>query len=259
MLHISSMESYRTLDPEKMIETSQKIIVQIDETFPDSGLSKVGHSFESLAKETIQNAVELKKPLWKIRIFSSALILFVLVWTVIIPFSLNLKQDVTSWAEFMEGTDAALHLMVILGGGLFFIASWEKRKKRHAALDSLAELRSIAHIIDMHQITKDPGLEHIKPLSDPNIPDTRTVRSDAQLALYLDFSSDMLSIVGKLASIYAEHLHDRSVLDAVNEIESLTNGLCAKLWQKIMIINHMADSHADAKAEQIPEMEQGHG
>lgn len=239
------MSTYRTLDFTKLTETSEKIITQIETTFPGSGLAAVAKSFGNLAHDTILHASELQRPYWKIRIGSFLLILFVLAWTVIIPFTLNLNPDVSNWAEFMEGTDAALHLIVILGGGLFFIASWEKRKKRHAALDKLSELRSIAHIIDMHQITKDPGLEHIIPLPEGTV-DTRTVRSDAQLALYLDFSSDMLSIVGKLASLYAENLHDRAVLDAVNEIESLSNGLCAKLWQKIMIINQMADSHAVA-------------
>jgi len=243
------MSSYRTLDPRKLIDTSSKVVRQIDETFPGSGLASVAHSFKTLAQESISRAVDLKKPIWRTRIISSLLILAVLVWTVIVPFTLNLNQEVSNWAEFMEGTDAALHLIVILGGGLFFIASWEIRKKRHAALDALSELRSLAHIIDMHQITKDPGLEHITPLPD-GVEDTRTVRSDAQLALYLDFSSDMLSIVGKLASLYAENLHDRTVLDAVNEIESLTNGLCGKLWQKIMIINHLADSHAHALGQQ---------
>jgi hypothetical protein len=203
---------------------------------------RLTHSFEGLAKESISKARNLKVPIWKVRLISAVVIAFVLVWIVAVPLSLNLKDSVSSWSEFAEGTDAALHLLVILGGGIFFIASWEMRKKRNAALDALSELRSLAHIIDMHQITKDPGLAHIKDLPE-GVVDTRTVRTDAQLALYLDYSSDMLSIIGKLAALYAENLHDRTVLDAVNEIESLSNGLCGKLWQKIMIINQMAEAH----------------
>ncbi len=100
---------------------------------------------------------------------------------------------------------------------------------------------SSAHIIDMHQISKDPGTEHLEP-APPGQTDHRTVQSDDQLALYLDFSSDMLSLVGKLAAYYAQHLNDRTVLEAVNEIEILTNGISRKLWQKVMIINQIADS-----------------
>jgi len=242
------MPSYRSLDSTKLIATADKIIGQIEEIFPHSGLAGVANAFGELVRETIGKVHELERPLWRTRIFSGLLILIVVIWAVIIPFTLNLNNEVSNWAEFMEGTDAALHLLVILGGGLFFIASWETRKKRHSALDALSELRSLAHIIDMHQITKDPGLEHIIPVSE-GMEDHRTVKSDAQLALYLDFSSDMLSIVGKMASLYAKSLHDRTVLDAVNEIESLSNGLCSKLWQKIMIINHIADSHAHERKE----------
>lgn len=236
------MVTYRTLDPGRLTQTTEKIVAQIDETFPGSGLAAVAHSFREQAVESIEKAKGLRAPLWKIRCVSAFLILLSVIWVVIVPFFVNFQESVSSWTELAEGTDAALHLLVILGGGIFFIASWETRKKRDAALDALSELRSLAHIIDMHQITKDPGLEHIQDLPE-GVEDTRTVRSDAQLALYLDFSSDMLSIIGKLAALYAENLHDRVVLDAVNEIESLSNGLCAKLWQKIMIINQIAEAH----------------
>ena len=60
-----------------------------------------------------------------------------------------------------------------------------------------------------------------------------TVGSDARLVMYLDYSSDLLSIVGKLAAYYGQHLQDRVVLDAVNEIENLTTGLSGKIWQKL--------------------------
>lgn len=238
--------TYRALDPHHLRRTTTKIIDQIDETFPGSGLSGVGAAFRGLTDESLEKVNDLNTPIWRIRILSGILILITLLVVVVLPLTLTFQDSFTSWADFLEGTDAGFHLLAIIGGGIYFIASWERRVKRNLALDALSELRAMAHIIDMHQISKDPGLEHITPLPEGQV-DTRTVRSDAELALYLDFSSDMLSIVGKLASLYAKKLHDRDVLDAVNEIESLTNGLCGKLWQKIMIINHMAESHAIAK------------
>jgi hypothetical protein len=54
----------------------------------------------------------------------------------------------------------------------------------------------------------------------------------------------MLSAVGKLGAYHLQYYRDRAVLEAVNEIESLGNGLSRKLWQKIMVINHMAEVHA---------------
>ncbi|MFT6596826.1 MAG: hypothetical protein ACJAT3_002810, partial [Akkermansiaceae bacterium] len=58
--------------------------------------------------------------------------------------------------------------------------------------------------------------------------DRRTVRSDEERAYYLDYSGDLLSIVGKLAAYYAQNLQEWVVLDAVNEIETLTSTLSNK-------------------------------
>jgi hypothetical protein len=46
----------------------------------------------------------------------------------------------------------------------------------------------------------------------------------------------MLSLVSKLAALYVQRFDDYVVLQAVNEVESLTNGLSRKIWQKITIL-----------------------
>ena len=79
----------------------------------------------------------------------------------------------------------------------------------------------------------------------------KTVKTDSQLAIYLDFCSDMLSAIGKLGAYHLQYYRDHVVLDAVNEIESLSNGLSRKLWQKIMVINHMAEVHAREEQSKI--------
>jgi hypothetical protein len=47
----------------------------------------------------------------------------------------------------------------------------------------------------------------------------------------------MLSLVGKLAALYAQSTSDSVVLQSVNDIETLTNGISRKIWQKIMILD----------------------
>ena len=47
----------------------------------------------------------------------------------------------------------------------------------------------------------------------------------------------MLSLIGKVAALYAQRFNDPVALSAVDEIEDLTTGLSRKIWQKIMIIN----------------------
>ena len=47
-------------------------------------------------------------------------------------------------------------IVVFLGIAIFFLLTIETRLKRRRALAALHQLRSIAHVVDMHQLTKDP-------------------------------------------------------------------------------------------------------
>ena len=58
-----------------------------------------------------------------------------------------------------------------------------------------------------------------------------------ELTRYLDYCSEMLSLTGKLAAVYAQNLPDPVVIDAVYDIESLTTDLSQKIWQKITILD----------------------
>ena len=97
--------------------------------------------------------------------------------------------------------------------------------RRAHDLRALRELRSIAHIIDMHQLTKDPER------TDPDRPMTAR-----ELGRYLDYCSEMLSLTGKVAALYVQDFEDDVALQAVNEIEDLTTGLARKIWQKLSIV-----------------------
>ncbi len=56
----------------------------------------------------------------------------------------------------------------------------------------------------------------------------------------------MLSLIGKLAALYAQSIPDSVVMQAVNDIETLTNGLSRSIWQKIMILDD--DLHRNPSA-----------
>jgi hypothetical protein len=61
--------------------------------------------------------------------------------------------------------------------------------------------------------------------------------SPDDLSHYLDYCSDMLSLIGKLAALHVQKFDDPVALAAVNEVEALTTGLSAKIWQKIIVLN----------------------
>ncbi|MEI9932618.1 MAG: hypothetical protein WDM89_19310 [Rhizomicrobium sp.] len=117
----------------------------------------------------------------------------------------------------------------------------EVRLKRRRIQRALFELRSYAHVIDMRQLTKDPTVI-LNPgpatSSSPARPMTRF-----ELTRYLEYCAEMLSLIAKLAALYAGASGDSEVLASVNEVEQLTNNLGRKIWQKIMILGQL-DEHA---------------
>ena len=60
-----------------------------------------------------------------------------------------------------------------------------------------------------------------------------------ELSRYLNYCSELLSLVGKVASLHAQDLRDPVILAAVNDVESLTVGLSRKIWQKIAILDEI--------------------
>lgn len=53
---------------------------------------------------------------------------------------------------------------------------------------------------------------------------------------YLDFCSQLLSLVAKIAALAAQENDDAVVLDTVSEIETLTVGISRKIWQKLSLV-----------------------
>jgi len=135
----------------------------------------------------------------------------------------------------LQAVEAAANIVVLLGAALFFLISLETRLKRNRSLRDLHVFRSIAHVIDMHQLTKDPSSVLASECATASSPQRRM--SPFELTRYLDYCSEMLSLTSKLAAVYAQNLPDPVVIDAVNEIESLTTNLSQKVWQKITILD----------------------
>jgi len=106
------------------------------------------------------------------------------------------------------------------------------------------ELRALAHVIDMHQLTKDPEMVFRRHQATEVSP-THNMTA-LELNRYLDYCSEMLSIVSKIGALYVQSFPDSQALTAVDDIESLTNGLSRKIWQKIMILDRYLDREPTA-------------
>ena len=229
---------YRQLDDDRIIETLIRLRARITERFPSSSLRRVSEELLTVAKESASHIAYLAKPSWPIRATVAVAILVMLAGLVaaVAVSRVRLSLGVAGWPEFVQGIEAAINDVVFLGIAIFFLLTIETRLKRRRALRALHQLRSIAHVVDMHQLTKDPEQLMTQPPATASSPQRTMTR--IELGRYLDYCSEMLSVTSKIAALFVERFDDPVTLGAVNEIESLTAGLSRKIWQKIsMLLN----------------------
>jgi hypothetical protein len=229
--------SYRTLDADQIVKTLHTLERRISQRFPDSGLSKVCRELTGIAKDTHQRAGAIATPNTALRITIFVAIAAGLAGLVVIVLMLTQLIQLQMGNEvfgLFQGIDAAMNITVLVGAALFFAVSIEDRIKRRRSLRDLHVFRTLAHVIDMHQLTKDPSIILQPGLSTDASP--KRLMSRFELTRYLDYCSEMLSLTSKLAALYAQNLPDPVVIDAVNDIEELTSNLSRKIWQKITIL-----------------------
>jgi hypothetical protein len=231
---------YRQLDDDRIIETLGRLRDRISERFPTSSLSRVSEELLAIAHESASHVAYLAKPSWLIR--ASVGVAIAVMFAVLGTAALQVRftRGAAGWFEFLQGVEAAINDVVFLGIAIFFLVTIETRLKRRRALRALHQLRSIAHVVDMHQLTKDPE----QLLSNPPATASSPVRAmtRGELGRYLDYCSELLSVTSKIAALFVERFDDPVTLGAVNEIESLTAGLSRKIWQKISMLNGVAVS-----------------
>jgi hypothetical protein len=246
------------LRSERIVMSIELLIERIDYRLPGRGLGKTARLLRTLAGRAVSASQEVQRPNLSLRI-SVCLVIAAMVGVLIkIGFTyLHIEQTPDAFSV-LEGVDAAISTVVYLGLVVLFLFTLETRLKRRKVLAAVQEMRALAHVIDMHQFSKDPErLVHRElilpgPGSDVDAPATPPL-TPFLMGRYLDYCSEMLSLIGKVAALYAQNTQDAVVLAGVDEIETLTTGLSRKIWQKIMILDQVVveqqrqmDPHLDS-------------
>lgn len=224
---------YQSLDPVRILETLERLRDRIDARFPNYGIGRVCRELIDTARRTSEKAARLAAPNWPLRA-AVGLIIVVGVWAQFEAAELLHLEEVETNIGLLQSLEAAVNLLILFGGAAWFLLTLEERFKRQRALDALHQLRSMAHVIDMHQLTKDPTA-----LLQERAPPRQMTKFE--LTRYLDYCAEMLSLIGKLAALYADRMRDPVVIEAVTEIENLTTGLARKIWQKITLIGEIEE------------------
>jgi hypothetical protein len=227
---------YRELELAQVRETLETLYRRITERFPESGLSRVAAELCTIADETGPVIDRLTSPNWAVRVFVGLAVGLVLVLSgglLALVGSMSLGDD--GLGSVLQAIESAAQDLVFLGVAIYFLLTIEGRLKRRLALRDLRRLRAIVHIVDMHQLTKDP--EHLLAPAQRTASSPQWQFTRFELSRYLDYCTELLSLSSKLAALHAQCVNDPVVLDAVNDIEVLASNLSSKIWQKIVILD----------------------
>jgi hypothetical protein len=224
----------RTLRADLVIETIDRLERRIAARFPEAGLRRVCADLGAAARQLAAEAERLNKPQRSIRAGVFALIAAGAVVFGAVASSLHYDGLNLEASRFVQLLESAMNLAVLVGLGVIGLSQAEIRWKRKRALAYLHELRSIVHIVDMHQLTKDPYAlgDHLPPTDHS----PKRILSAPLLERYLDYCSEMAALAGKLAALLAQSCSDRDVVAAAGDVEALTASLTRNCWQKIALI-----------------------
>ncbi|MBZ9795394.1 hypothetical protein [Mesorhizobium sp. ES1-4] len=228
---------YRTLDPRLIVETAERLEGRIADRFPDAGLRGVAAELVSLSRDLAKAAKALEEPIWWLRglivaAFVAGVLIFVFVGTIL---PLDRISGTDDAVQSVQGIEASINTVILAVLGFLALIRTEERIKRKKVFRQLHGLRSLIHVIDMHQLTKDPAT--LSASFKPTAHSPARLTNAADLARYLDYCSEMLSITGKVAALFAQSVNDDVVIDGVNDIENLSSNLSRKIWQKITLID----------------------
>lgn len=227
---------YRTLDADRLIERIVRLRHRIEERFPNRNLSRVCAELESIARETQATVTGIQQPILWLRLAVAAAILVFFGAAVLTTRNLSIgATGEINILDLVQALDSVFNEVILIGAALVFLVRTERRVKQQRTMKALHQLRSMAHVIDEHQLDKDP--DRVFGGSSPTASSPVVTLTPHEILRYLNYCSEMLSSIGKLAALYVQYFDDGVAVAAVTEVEDLTLGFSRKIWQKIMIIH----------------------
>lgn len=230
--------NYQRLNARSVQATVERLYDRIVARFPTRHLGDVAMELSSLVALVEQSAGATRRRKRAIRNAANVGIAIIVAVT-LLAIVLAIRDALTSGGvlrayDWLPLVESAVSDLVFAGVAVFFLVTLPTRHERSVLLRLLHRLRSLAHVIDMHQLTKDP--ERLRPTFRPTEASVGMNLTAAELGNYLDYCSELLSLVGKAAALCAEENADPVVLDTVSTLETLTTGMSRKIWQKISLL-----------------------
>lgn len=240
---------FRTLDAGRLVARIEQLRQRIEERFEERGLAQVCRELELIARDTQSRVEQIQDPILWLRVAVGGLVLLFVGVAALTVRALQVDAGgAVNVFDLMQTLDSVTNEVILIGAAMVFLVRTERRVKQQRTLKALHELRSLAHVIDEHQLDKDP--DRILGGSVPTASSPKVSLTAFEMLRYLNYCSEMLSAIGKLAALYVQYFDDDVAVAAVTEVEELTLGLSRKIWQKIMIV-HQDPRYRDALGQSI--------
>lgn len=144
----------RVLREDKLLETAERLQKRIAKLFPDSGLTQIAGEIVQITREAMARAERIRRPDLLLR--GGLVLLALLALAGVVKHFYSYNDSSTALKDRMQFMDTTKGAAAYMAGAAIFLVTLEVRLKRRRALKAIHELRAMAHIIDMHQLTKDP-------------------------------------------------------------------------------------------------------
>lgn len=249
---------HNRLHPDQLVKTIELLLKRIKERFPDAALIHSCNELLALSRQAKSRANWISRPMYALRFGATILIGLIVAGLIGTIAQLNVSSRPFDLIAFVNFMDAGMNNVLLVAAAIYFLITIESRVKRRRLLVAIHELRSLAHIIDMHQLTKDPDRVLYKGTNTKSSP--VVAMGVYELSRYLDYCIEMLSLTGKIAATYGVYWRDEASIQAVNDLERLTTGLSQKVFQKLMILHGNSGELAQVpESLELPGLESGSG
>ena len=230
---------YRTLSSEHLITTVETLERRIGERFPGCGLAKVCAELSEIARESSKKVALASQPNMPLRLGIGVVLVLGIMLLFYVGTIIEVKRGSENLFGVLEGIDAAVNTLIVTAAGMYFLTTLEGRWHRERALKDLHELRSIIHVIDMHQLTKDPS--RVATVGTPTPSSPQRPMTAFELSRYLDYCSEMLSMAAKIAALYAQGTRDSLIIETSSDLGQITSDISSKIWQKITLVQRQVE------------------
>ncbi|MEM7386505.1 MAG: hypothetical protein AAF514_16310, partial [Verrucomicrobiota bacterium] len=114
---------YRSLKSIELLRTVKLIHLRACKTFPEASLSRVAEEMIGATESAMSLVEKLEKPRFGLRVLSAiaVLLLIAFIFFLIKWFSPGTPDG--HIGDFLEGFDAGMHALVLIGGAIFFLVT----------------------------------------------------------------------------------------------------------------------------------------